>query len=176
MKYLALILILTSFNSLAIQEPKSSVFLEYSPAEASFNNGYITNIDTYQVGHNMYFTNNLSTRFSFGMGKGSEPVLINDTNSNETARLKYMISLDLRYELPFTNSFSTYAFFGATSYDLKTENDILNIREHGVGLKAGFGISYVMSKNTAIYTEVKQDVFTNNFEIESYSIGFKYAY
>lgn len=175
MKKLLLISLLCSAPALA-STPNSNVSIDYSPATISTDKGFETKANIITVGYHTYLNNNVSTKFQAGMSKGSKQVDINGINTNDEARVKYLVSSDIRYEHPLTNSFSTYALLGATLASVETENNILNESRTDFGLKLGVGASYATSKNTALYLEVTQNLYKSDFEIQSFTAGFKYSF
>jgi opacity protein-like surface antigen len=166
-----------SINVNAVEfQPSSNVSLEYSPITIQTDNGFKSESDIFTFGYTSYYTNNISTKFSLGMGKGSNTATVNGVNTGDNARVNYIGSADIRYEIPLTNSFSTYAIAGATYIDIETTENILNERRGDFGLKLGFGVSYAVSKNSAVYAEIKQDLYKEDFEAQSWGIGFKFAF
>jgi len=156
--------------------PSSNLSLEYAPVTVKTDKGFENESNVFSLGYTMYYTNNLSTKFSLGMGKGDHVATVNGVDTGDNAKVNYLGSLDVRYEIPLSNSFSTYAMIGASYIDIETTGDILNEKRGDFGLKLDVGASYVISKNSALYAEIKQDLYKKDFEAQSWSVGFKFAF
>lgn len=174
---LAIPLILSSTLLKAEQfKPDSNISIEYDAITIETDRGYNSEADVFSLGYNWYYDNNISTKILFGMGKGDSPAYVNGVNTGDNAKVKFLVSADIRYEVPLTNNFSTYALLGASYIDVETVESILNERRSDYGLKLGVGASYAISKRTALYAEVKQDVYKDDFEAQSWTVGFKFGF
>lgn len=175
MKKILAIALLTSAPAFA-STPGSNISIEYTPASITTDKGFETEANIISLGYHSYLNNNISAKFLIGMSKGTQQIDINGVDTRDEARVKYIVSTDIRYEYPLTNYFSTYALLGATLAKVETDKDILNETRTDFGLKLGMGASYAMSKNTALYLEVNQNLYKSDFEIQSYSLGFKFSF
>lgn len=176
LKTSALTLLITGSTFAQDFKPENNHSFEYSAVTIETDAGFKSEADVFSYGYNYYYSNNISSKFIVGMGKGSKTAEVNDVDTGDNARVNYMLSADIRYEFPLTNSLSTYALLGASYVDIETTEDILNEKRSDFGLKLGAGLSYALANSAAIYAEIKQDVYKTDFEVQSYSVGFKFNF
>ncbi|MFD3303867.1 outer membrane beta-barrel protein [Alteromonas macleodii] len=176
-KILPLALILTSpFTMAGDFTPPTNYSIHYDSATISTAAGLEADANVFSFGINNYYTNNLSTKFYLGMGAGDSEASVNGVDTRDKVRVNYMASADVRYELPLSNSFSSYVLVGATFIDIKTTEDILNEKRSDFGMKYGVGLSWAVGDYTAFYAEVNQNLYKSDFEVQSFSAGFKFTF
>ena len=178
MKFKALIALSLLTSTCFAEEftPPTNYSLHYDSATITTDAGFEATANIFSFAINNYYTNNISTKFFVGMGAGDQEATVNGADTRDKLRVNYLVSADARYEIPITNSLAAYVLAGASFVDTETTQDVLNESRTDFGFKAGFGMSWAIGDNTALYAEVNQNLYKSDFEIQSFSAGFKFTY
>ncbi|MBA6292988.1 outer membrane beta-barrel protein [Colwellia sp. MB3u-8] len=152
----------------------SNVEFEYSLIDLETKAKKFSNFHVLSGGYNWYYSNNLLLHSSIGAAiKEEDMEQSSGLLTGKERVLKYLITTDARYEYPISDEIATYAILGLTYVDFRTSNLITDEKHNSFGYRCGVGGSYVLSRNSAVFIEYKQEIKSAKIEGASWSIGYK---
>jgi opacity protein-like surface antigen len=177
---LATLILIASTQSLANNydfKPAGTIGIEYSLLNIETESKLKAQYHMVSGGYNWYYNNNLSFHLSLGTVTGEEDMETSDGSYTfDDGKVSFIASTDLRLEIPMSNELALYTLFGATYIDFETTQYVLDEEFKSIGLKAGVGASYVLSRESAIYVEYRQDIISTEFNANTFSIGYKFVF
>jgi len=179
-KIITAIILLASTQSLANNydfKPAGTIGIEYSYLNIETESKLKAQYHLVSGGYNWYYNNNLSFHLSLGTVTDEEDMETDDGSYTfDDGKVSFVASTDLRLEIPMSNELALYTLFGVTYIDFETTQFVLDEEFKNIGLKAGVGASYVLSRESAVYVEYRQDIISKEFNANTFSIGYKFVF